>query len=106
MFVHARGDRPPRWGCMTRHLRGQAVCANALEVRLDDTDAAVLEAVESQLLNVAVLETALFKALAMLREPQDDRADGLRDELARLDGEDPPAIGRVRRPRGGSRLAS
>jgi hypothetical protein len=55
---------------MTRHLRGQAVCANALEVRLDDTDAAVLEAVESQLLNVAVLETALFKALAMLREPR------------------------------------
>jgi Recombinase zinc beta ribbon domain len=87
MFVHARGDRPPRWGCMTRHLRGQAVCANALEVRLDDTDAAVLEAVECQLLKVAVLETALYKALAAFEAPQDDAGTGLRDELARLDDE-------------------
>jgi hypothetical protein len=72
---------------MTRHLRGQAVCANALEVRLDDTDAAVLEAVECQLLKVAVLETALYKALAAFEAPQDDAGTGLRDELARLDDE-------------------
>jgi hypothetical protein len=88
LYVRSRpGDRPPRSGCMTRHLRGQAVCANALEVRLDDTDAAVLEAVECQLLKVAVLETALYKALAAFEAPQDDAGTGLRDELARLDDE-------------------
>jgi hypothetical protein len=72
---------------MTRHLRGSAVCGNRLAVRLDDTDAAVLGAVESQLLRVEVLETALYKALAMLQAPQDDVAAGLRDELVRLDAD-------------------
>ena len=70
MFVRARGRQPTaRWGCMTRHLRGAAVCPNGLEVRLDDTDAAVLEAVASQLLRVEVLDTALAKALARSLRP-------------------------------------
>src|SRR5262249_29871697 len=53
-----RGDRRqvPFYGCMTRHLRGDAICRNALEVRLDEADEAVLAAVEHDVLNVAVLE--------------------------------------------------
>jgi hypothetical protein len=57
-------------------------------VRLADADTAVLSAVESQLLNVAVLETALFKALAVLDgQREQDGAEPLRQELARLDAE-------------------
>ena len=76
-----RGHRRqvPFYGCMTRHLRGDAICANALEVRLDDAEAAVLAAVERDVLNVAVLETSLDKAMAALRRRR-------------------PATGRRRRP--------
>jgi site-specific DNA recombinase len=89
MFVHRRGDRAVRLGCMTRHLRGQAMCDNRLEVRLDDTDAAVLTAVERHLLRVEVVETAMLKALAEVgaQDGQDVAGDALRDELTRLDAE-------------------
>jgi site-specific DNA recombinase len=88
MMVHKRGPRRD-FGCMTRHLRGLAVCDNRLLARLDDVDTAVLTAVESQILNVAVLETALSKALTMLQdEPSGEAAtQPLRVELARLDAE-------------------
>jgi site-specific DNA recombinase len=87
-----RGHRRqvPFYGCMTRHLRGDAICANALEVRLDDAEEAVLAAVERDVLNVAVLETSLAKAMADLSGSPDEpdrRASSLRDELARLDAE-------------------
>jgi hypothetical protein len=89
MFVHRRGSRAARLGCMTRHLRGQAMCDNRLEVRLDDTDAAVLTAVERHLLLVEVVETAMLKALAEFeaQDGQDAAGDALRDELTRLDAE-------------------
>ncbi len=47
-----RGHRRqvPFYGCMTRHLRGDAICANALEVRLADAEEAVLAAVEHDVL--------------------------------------------------------
>jgi hypothetical protein len=58
-----------------------------LEVPLDAAEGAVLGAVEHNLLRVEVLETALAKALDMLR-PAPDTAEGhghrIRDELARL----------------------
>ncbi len=43
----------PFYGCMTRHLRGDAICRNALEVRLADAEDAVLVAVEHDVLNGA-----------------------------------------------------
>jgi hypothetical protein len=87
-----RGHRRqvPFFGCMTRHLRGDAICSNALEVRLDDAEQAVLAAVERDVLNVAVLETSLHEALAVLSaatEDGDSRSAALRAELARLDAE-------------------
>jgi site-specific DNA recombinase len=88
MMARKRGQHAVHFGCMTRHLRGRAVCDNGLEVRLTDADAAVLAAVESQLLNVAVLETALAKALeALAGQDEQDRDEPLRQELARLDAE-------------------
>lgn len=64
------------------------MCANRLEVRLDDADAAVLAAVERDVLRVEVLETAFYKAMAR-PEPNGHEAQGaaLRAELARLDAE-------------------
>lgn len=88
-----RGHRRqvPFYGCMTRHLRGEAICGNALEVRLADAEQAVLSAVEQNVLNVAVLETALAKAAELLQTPNGNGADAhaaaLRDELAGLDAE-------------------
>jgi DNA invertase Pin-like site-specific DNA recombinase len=89
MFVHRRGAHADRWGCMTRHLRGATICGNGLEVRLDDTDAAVLTAVERHLLRVDVVETAMLKAMAEVQaqDGQDGAGDALRGELARLDAE-------------------
>jgi site-specific DNA recombinase len=89
-----RGHRRqvPFYGCMTRHLRGDAICANALEVRVDDAEQAVLGAVERDVLNVAVVETSLYKAVAALqasasRNGAEADTAVLRDELAGLDAE-------------------
>jgi hypothetical protein len=75
---------------MTYHPRGRVVCANNLEVPLEAADHAVLAAVERDVLPVEVLETALAKALDMLRprpEVIDDRAAELPAELATLEAE-------------------
>jgi len=75
---------------MTRHLRGDIICANALEVPLDLADAAVLEAVKRDLLRVEVLETALFKAITALKASDgahEDQAGVIHRELAHLEGE-------------------
>lgn len=93
MFVHTRHhgrQRVPFFGCSTYHLRGRAICENNLEVPLGATDEAVLDAIEHDLLRVEVLETALAKALDLLRpspDVLDGRAQRLRDELAQLDVE-------------------
>ena len=65
---------------MTRHLRGNTICGNALEVRLVDAEEAVLMAFEHDLLYVEVLETALYKALAIL-QAQSAGPDGPGREL-------------------------
>jgi hypothetical protein len=79
----------PFYGCMTRHLRGDAICHNALEVLLEAADTAVLTAVERDVLSVEVVETALHKALAALQAPHasEDARHTLREELAQLEAE-------------------
>jgi hypothetical protein len=74
---------------MTRHLRGEAVYQNALEVRLVDAEQAVLAAVEHDVLNAAVLETSLYKAIAALQggDGAHVRLAAMRDEFARIDAE-------------------
>ena len=77
--------------CSVYHNRGRAACTNNTAIHMGALDAAVLAAVESTVLNVAVLETALAKAWDQLRAPADDgdgdRTATLRAELAQLDGE-------------------
>jgi site-specific DNA recombinase len=91
MFSHRHGHQNRlffSYMCTNHHVRGRAICKNGLEANMVRTDAAVLEAVERDVLNVAVLETALWKALAAGRAPDDDRdTAALRAELARLDAE-------------------
>jgi site-specific DNA recombinase len=82
------------YGCMTRHLRGDAICSNALEVRLADADEAVLSAVSRDLLHPAVVETAIYKAMETAHQAarQADGAEAqgaeqLRAELAQIEVE-------------------
>lgn len=94
MFVHRHDHRHHRrffYACMVYHLRGRGICKNNLESPMEETDQAVLDAVAHDLLRVEVLETALAKALDLLR-PGADVLEGttgrrLRDELAQLDAE-------------------
>ena len=87
MYVHKRGGRHlPRWGCQNRHLRGKAICGNAPETWLEDTEAAVLGSIEEQPLVIPVLETALHEAMSAADAPNDDLAP-LRRDLARLESE-------------------
>ena len=75
---------------MTYHHRGRMVCKNSLESPMEATDAAVLAAIQNDVLRVEVLETALAKALDLLRpatDVTDPRTRQLRDELTRLDAE-------------------
>ena len=88
MFVHKRGGRRIRFGCSTRHLRGKSMCDNTLATLLEDTDDAVLDATESSLLRVEVIETAMANALATFEaEPTPDAAEPLRRDLTMLDSE-------------------
>lgn len=67
MFLHRHGQpRRSYYGCVLYHQRGRTVCGNNLEVPMESADEAVLTAVEHDVLNVAVLETSLYKALATL----------------------------------------
>src|SRR5262245_8082752 len=78
----------PFYDCMTRHLRGGTICSNTLAVPLDAADVAVLDAVEHDILQVEILETALYKAMAMLKaSAQDDPIESLQAELAHVQAE-------------------
>jgi hypothetical protein len=70
------------------HQRGGAICGDSLAVPLESVDQAVLAAVERDVLNVAVLETSLYKAIATLEAPAHEGPSGaLHDELARVETE-------------------
>jgi site-specific DNA recombinase len=91
MFAHRHGHQNREffaYRCTAYHVRGRAVCSNGLDATMPLADESVLAAVEHDLLNVAVLETSLAKALALQTEPPDDgRVRTLRTDLARLDRE-------------------
>jgi DNA invertase Pin-like site-specific DNA recombinase len=85
MFVHTHGLGAASYGCMSHHTRGRIVCKNGLEVPLVAVEGAVLAAVEHDVLRVEVLETALAKALDMLRPAPavaEARSGALREDLA------------------------
>jgi site-specific DNA recombinase len=76
------------YGCTSYHLRGRAVCTNALELPMDDTNTAVITGHEEELLHPDAIALGLTQALATLTAPAEPREDLLRQvrtELADVD---------------------
>ena len=78
------------YGCMTNHLRGAAICGNALMAPMVAADEAVLDVIAQDVLHPEIVTNALEKAIAALR-PNPGNLDGMRAELTaslrRLDEE-------------------
>ncbi|CAN5488569.1 hypothetical protein BH23ACI1_BH23ACI1_33360 [soil metagenome] len=62
------------YACSSFHHRGRAVCENSLEMRLGDADRAVLDALERELLNPAIIDEALGRAIARSGDPEAETA--------------------------------
>jgi site-specific DNA recombinase len=75
------------YGCSSYSRRGTSVCTNNLMVPAVSVEAAVLRAVDDQLLSISVAEEALRRATAAIVERQPDRDGGSREELARVEAE-------------------
>jgi site-specific DNA recombinase len=73
------------YACSSFHHRGKAVCPNSLEMRLVDADAAVLNALERELLDADVLEEAMRRAVEQALSGGETRADRQRTVRRELD---------------------
>jgi DNA invertase Pin-like site-specific DNA recombinase len=74
------------YGCVYHHKRGAAVCSNAVQIRQEILDGALLGAI-SQALDEHVIEAAVARALEQLRSRQRGSADrrvDLQRELQRV----------------------
>jgi hypothetical protein len=83
MYVKSRSHGKKRlflYGCRSFHVRGAAVCTNSLEVRMDRSDLAVLDAIEQDVLQPDIITVSVRKALERLK-PHTDAARGNRDGL-------------------------
>jgi len=58
-----------RYGCGQYAGRGATICSNARLARLDEVDAEIRELLATEVLRPTVIESALDKAIAMLRKP-------------------------------------
>ena len=66
MFVYSRRQGRRRvffYACTAHHKRGPSVCANALKVPMATANAAILTAIESNVLRPEVVEAALARAV-------------------------------------------
>lgn len=70
---HGR-HRAKFYGCAYHHKRGTTVCSNAVQIRQEILDGALLEAI-SQALDEQVIEAAVARALEQLRGRQRGSAD-------------------------------
>ena len=84
MYVKSRSHRKRAYfyGCTSFHLRGSSVCTNSVEVPMDRSDAAVLEAIQNDVMNPDVIAATLRKALARLK-PTAKAAQARRAEMER-----------------------
>jgi site-specific DNA recombinase len=74
------------YGCSAYHRRGTTVCTNRLRARMEGVDSAVLTSLEEHLLNPAVLESAVQRAVGRLTASSND--DGtVAEELRRVNEE-------------------
>jgi site-specific DNA recombinase len=60
------------YACSSFHHRGTTVCANSLEMRLEDAEHAVLTALEREVLDPEILEAAVARAAARMASPTED----------------------------------
>jgi site-specific DNA recombinase len=73
MIVRSRSHGKKRMSflaCSSYHFRGTSVCANSMEMRLEDADNAVLRALERELLDPEIIEKAMRRALDAARPEQ------------------------------------
>jgi hypothetical protein len=83
---HEKAPRSFRYVCAAHHYRGQAICANGLEMCLEVADDAVLDLIEGDLLRPSVINQAVRLALdALLADRPEDRRPGLLRQRASLD---------------------
>ena len=84
MFAHRNGPELFSYLCTQYHTRGRALCKNGLGAAMTPANDAVIERMERDLLNVAVLEHSLYKAMATLQPPKDHDAGPVRRQRAEL----------------------
>jgi site-specific DNA recombinase len=60
------------YACSSFNHRGKTVCANSLEMRVQDADQGVLTALERELLDPEILEAAIARAAARVAAPPED----------------------------------
>jgi hypothetical protein len=72
MYVKSRSHGKKRlflYGCRSFHVRGAAVCTNSLEVRMDRSDLAVLDAIEQDVLQPDIITVAVGKGARASEAP-------------------------------------
>src|SRR5262249_24999326 len=93
LIAHSRSSGPRRrdaYICSYYHLRGTTVCPTGVLLPMDDTNHAVLETFEQQVLNPKVIEVGLRYGLELLKPTPDSvvpRREALQADLAVLDQE-------------------
>jgi hypothetical protein len=93
MYVWSRDFKQFRrhlYVCGYNHERGRSICPNGLPIPMDAADAAVLNAIQDDLLRPEVLDLALSEALEMLKPSammNTDRRAELKTELAKVEAE-------------------
>ena len=82
------GKRALFYGCSAYHQKGRTVCENGLTLPATYFEDTVLDAVESTVLDPAIVDAAVARAMAILQTPQDaPSADGRKATVERLDRE-------------------
>jgi len=79
------GARQHVYACSVSFHRGRSICDNRALLPLEVTERAVLDAIESQVLDPEVIRRALRKVEAHLRAPAAVDRKAVRDELHNLD---------------------
>jgi site-specific DNA recombinase len=93
LIVHSRATgfrRKHSYLCSYYHLRGSTVCPTGVLLPMDETNRAVLETFEQEVLNPKVVEVSLRHGLELLKPTEDSmvpRREALQAELALLDQE-------------------
>jgi len=75
IYVRSRSHGKQRaffYGCTSYHLRGRSVCTNHLEVPMAKVDETLLAALEGDILQPAIIERAIARAVQVLSRPDED----------------------------------